>query len=131
MTTSQKFFKDYWYNKYKEALKGSSLKFERKYSNPNRPLSFMEVSLNPIKSKNNQIMEIACLAHDITEQKATEQKIIDSLQEKEILLKELHHRVKNNMQVISSILNLQSGLINDTSTFEILKLLISQSTIFA
>jgi two-component sensor histidine kinase len=60
------------------------------------------------------------LQEEIIKRKKTEKELIKSLEEKDILLKEVHHRVKNNMQIISSILNLQCNRMEKGEAKEIL-----------
>ncbi|MBF0546835.1 MAG: PAS domain S-box protein [Candidatus Riflebacteria bacterium] len=80
-----------------------------------------------MKNRQGEFVGIVVIAKDNTERKQAEEKIKKSLAEKELLLKEIHHRVKNNMQVISSLLRLQASKINDKAVAEIFQ--ISQNRI--
>lgn len=82
---------------------------------------WLETFLSPIKVEGRDRYDLAAMAMDITNKKQIEIEITKSLEEKEVLLKEVHHRVKNNLQVISSILNLQSSYVKDANTLEILR----------
>jgi PAS domain S-box-containing protein len=78
----------------------------------------VEIGLNPIETEDGPMVLSAIV--DISERKQTEDRIRAALKEKEVLLGEIHHRVKNNLQVVYSLLQLQSANIKDEAALKLL-----------
>ncbi len=103
-----------WIGTYgKVALTGESISFENFSESLQRWYSVS--AYRPAEG------QFAALLTDITETKKSEEKIKTSLKEKEVLLSEIHHRVKNNLQIISSLLNLQSRHLRDEHDKDLFK----------
>ncbi len=79
----------------------------------------VEISLSYLSTEEG--IRFSSAIRDITDRKNAENRVKASLREKEILLKEIHHRVKNNLQITSSLLRLQGLGVHDNSFLEMLK----------
>ena len=102
------------------ALAGRVQSVELCVSAPRSKPLWLEVFISPIETS-GRVVEVSCMAHDITDKKSSERAMLESIREKEVLLKEIHHRVKNNLQIISSIFSLQRDhLGNDPRSMELM-----------
>jgi two-component sensor histidine kinase len=114
---------------YRDAFKAM---VEGVFEGENQTLEFSAVGLKgrpiwlyshsvPLRNEKGDITSLLSATVDITERKLSEDKLIKSNQEKEVLLQEIHHRVKNNMAIISALLQLQARTINDENVNQLFR----------
>lgn len=82
---------------------------------------FFLITTTPLYDDDGNVMGSVHVARDITERKIIEEQLEQALEEKDLLMKEIHHRVKNNLMIMASLLNMQARYIEDEVARDIFK----------
>ncbi|MEH2348899.1 MAG: PAS domain S-box protein [Nostoc sp.] len=94
---------------------------EKRYFHKDTSIVWVNLTVSLMRELSGEAKYFISVIEDISDRKQWEKQIQASLLEKEVLLKEIYHRVKNNLQVISSLLSLQSAYIKDKDDLVLFK----------
>lgn len=108
---------------FQEVLNGQRehYRLEKRYIHRNGQVFWCRLAVSSVRDPEGKNLFTIGISEDITEEKRAELQIQAALQEKEILLREVHHRVKNNLQIISSLLRLQADQIKSRKYARVFK----------
>ncbi|MGQ9837173.1 MAG: PAS domain S-box protein [Cyanobacteriota bacterium] len=108
---------------FQEVLSGKRehYRLEKRCIHRNGQVFWCRLTVSAVRDPEGKTLFTIGISEDITEEKRAELQIQAALQEKEILLREIHHRVKNNLQIISSLLRLQADQIKSRKYARVFK----------
>lgn len=105
-----------------ESIKArQSFIYESEIENKSGYKRWASSTLTPIVNDQGKLQNIVVIDTDITLRKHMEEQIRAALEEKGLLLREIHHRVKNNLQIIISLFNLQTSYVQDQNAYKALR----------
>ncbi|TYQ31357.1 histidine kinase dimerization/phosphoacceptor domain -containing protein [Pseudanabaena sp. UWO310] len=81
---------------------------------------YFDLTVEPYQDRNGELSGIGCVALDVTWRKQSEEELRSAYEREVVLTKEIHHRVKNNLQIVSGLLYLQSRQVQDREMREII-----------
>lgn len=102
---------------YLKALNGEQVQLVMNVPDSEDNIRTLFIRLDPLVWKEKR--HVLGVVTDITDRNRSEKELESALQEKEVLLREIHHRVKNNMAVISALISLQANNIDDPESQEV------------
>ena len=110
----------YQEEQFRKALAGEDAVYEWK-DDIGQGTAYFQTKVSPMRRGDGEIIGLVGIGRDITDTKKMQEQLSRSLREKNVLIAEIHHRVKNNMAIISSLLNLQSGYAEGEQTRQLLQ----------
>ena len=106
---------------FEQGFQGVPVNSEYRLVRPDGEIRWVRVRAFSIFNEQGIVYRYAGIAEDISDRKLAFEQLQASLKDKEVLLQEIHHRVKNNLQIISSLLYLQANRIEDVQAREFLQ----------
>lgn len=105
---------------YERVFNGETVSDIESFQTPSGVYIYFESSYHPIYNYEKRVIGISIFSKNITERVLNEQKVIKALKDKDVLLSEIHHRIKNNLALVSSMLQLKEMNLENESAKEAL-----------